>query len=122
MHLPALTYIYLLGSCACSFRPPFYITSRLRVLAPPTFAILAADMSKEPIYVDFTLPLAELLRKGTAIAHEEAEKSQGAAWMVRGELDREEYVRFLMMLYHVYKYVSSLSPATALLTPSLQHA
>ncbi|KZT64277.1 heme oxygenase [Daedalea quercina L-15889] len=59
-------------------------------------------MSKEPIYVDFSLPLAELLRKGTAIAHEEVEKSQGAGWMVRGELDREEYIRFLMMLWHVY--------------------
>ncbi|KAH9841354.1 heme oxygenase [Rhodofomes roseus] len=59
-------------------------------------------MSKEPIYVDFSLPLAELLRKGTAVAHEEAAKSQGAAWMVRGELDREEYIRFLMMLWHVY--------------------
>ncbi|KAI0726280.1 heme oxygenase [Fomitopsis betulina] len=59
-------------------------------------------MSKEPIYVDFSLPLSELLHKGTAVAHDEVSKSKGAAWLVRGELDREEYVRFLMMLYHVY--------------------
>ena len=28
---------------------------------------------------------------------------EGAGWLVRGELDRDEYVRFLMMLYHVYE-------------------
>lgn len=105
LHLPTLTDIYLLGCWACSFRPPFYTTPRLRILFPPVDRILALDMSKEPIYVDFSLPLSELLHKGTAVAHDEVSKSKGAAWLVRGELDREEYVRFLMMLYHVYEYV-----------------
>ena len=115
--------IYLFAEQLCLLLPPsFDISSRLRVLVTPPFANLSPGMSKEPIFVDFSLPLAELLRKGTAIAHEEAEKSQGAAWMVRGELDREEYVRFLMMLYHVYEYVSTLSVATAVLTHALQHA
>ncbi|KAI0826854.1 hypothetical protein BC628DRAFT_1372184 [Trametes gibbosa] len=52
--------------------------------------------------VDLSLPIADILRKGTAEAHERAEHSQGAKWLARGELDKEEYVRFLMMVYHVY--------------------
>lgn len=58
-----------------------------------------------PSVVDLSEPIAAILRKGTAEAHEQAEHSQGAGWLTRGELDREEYVRFLMMLYHVYEYV-----------------
>jgi heme oxygenase len=54
---------------------------------------------------DLQQPLSALLRAGTKAAHERAEKSTGAAWLLRGELDREEYVRFLMMLWHVYEYV-----------------
>lgn len=53
--------------------------------------------------LDLSEPIADLLRKGTAEAHEKAEHSQGAAWLTRGELDRNEYIRFLMMLHHVYK-------------------
>ncbi|KAI0670880.1 hypothetical protein C8Q78DRAFT_1069604 [Trametes maxima] len=52
--------------------------------------------------VDLSLPVADILRKGTAAAHERAEHSQGAKWLARGELDKEEYVRFLMMLWHIY--------------------
>ncbi|KAL1950691.1 hypothetical protein VTO73DRAFT_5815 [Trametes versicolor] len=52
--------------------------------------------------VDLSLPVADILRKGTSAAHERAEHSQGAKWLARGELDKEEYVRFLMMVYHVY--------------------
>ncbi|VDB88519.1 unnamed protein product [Peniophora sp. CBMAI 1063] len=51
---------------------------------------------------DLSLPIADLLRQGTAQAHHSAETSSGAGWLTRGELDREEYVRFLIMLYHVY--------------------
>jgi heme oxygenase len=36
--------------------------------------------------------------------------------MLRGELDKEEYVRFLMMLWHIYKYVALFSPLLSLLT------
>jgi heme oxygenase (biliverdin-producing, ferredoxin) len=53
--------------------------------------------------LDFSLPLATLLRTGTASAHEGAENTQGAGLLTRGELDKEEYVRFLMMLWHVYE-------------------
>jgi heme oxygenase (biliverdin-producing, ferredoxin) len=53
--------------------------------------------------VDSVPSVSALLRQGTKAAHEKAEKSVGAAWLLRGELDREEYVRFLMMLWHVYE-------------------
>jgi heme oxygenase len=55
--------------------------------------------------IDTSLPVSTLLRQGTAAAHTTAEKSQGAAWLLGGELDRDEYIRFLMMLWHVYEYV-----------------
>lgn len=55
------------------------------------------------VTIDYSQDVATLLRTGTAAAHEKAEHSEGAGWLVRGELDKEEYVRFLMMLYHVYE-------------------
>ena len=59
--------------------------------------------------VDYSQDIATLLRLGTAAAHDKAEHSEGAGWLVRGELDKEEYVRFLMMLYHVYECVIPFS-------------
>lgn len=53
--------------------------------------------------VDLTQPIAVILREGTHAAHERAEHSKGAQYLTRGELEREEYVRFLMMLWHVYE-------------------
>ena len=53
--------------------------------------------------IDYAQPLAALLKTATSAAHESAEHSQGAGWLTRGELDKEEYVRVLMMLFHVYK-------------------
>ncbi|KAF7980646.1 hypothetical protein HWV62_37460 [Athelia sp. TMB] len=47
-------------------------------------------------------PISKILREGTADAHRAIEDTQGAAWLIRGELDRSEYLRFLMMLWHVY--------------------
>jgi len=52
--------------------------------------------------LDWSLPIATLLREGTAVAHEQVENSQGAVWLTRGQLDREEYIRFLMMLWLIY--------------------
>ncbi|EGN98509.1 hypothetical protein SERLA73DRAFT_139003, partial [Serpula lacrymans var. lacrymans S7.3] len=54
------------------------------------------------ISTDFSLPVSTLLRTGTAVAHQAAENSQGGVWLTRGELDREEYIRFLVMLWHIY--------------------
>ena len=67
--------------------------------------------------VDYAQPIADLLRKETAAAHEAAEHSEGAGYLTRGELDKEEYVRFLMMLYHVYECVSCPYFFSSALTP-----
>ncbi|THH27232.1 hypothetical protein EUX98_g6962 [Antrodiella citrinella] len=58
--------------------------------------------------LDTSAPLATLLRRSTASAHDEASNSQGAGWLTRGELDKEEYIRFLMMLYHIYEHCHRL--------------
>ncbi|KAH8088976.1 hypothetical protein BXZ70DRAFT_955068, partial [Cristinia sonorae] len=47
-------------------------------------------------------PISALLKSATAQAHQRAEHSEGARWLTTGELDRDEYVRFLMMLYRIY--------------------
>ncbi|KAF7348317.1 hypothetical protein MSAN_01785500 [Mycena sanguinolenta] len=54
--------------------------------------------------IDLSMPLSDVLKEGTKKAHEEVEVSPAATAMLRGELDKEEYVRFLMMLWHIYKY------------------
>ncbi|KAF8574312.1 heme oxygenase-like protein [Ramaria rubella] len=58
-----------------------------------------SNISNDP---DWTLDVATLLREGTAAAHTEAENSSGAGWLTRGELDKEEYIRFLIILWHIY--------------------
>lgn len=72
---------------------------------------MASAKTSSATVTDLSLPIADILRKGTAEAHERAEHSQGAKWLARGELDKEEYVRFLMMVYHVYECVSIVSTA-----------
>ncbi|KAJ6585310.1 hypothetical protein B0H19DRAFT_927679 [Mycena capillaripes] len=52
--------------------------------------------------IDLSQPLSDVLREGTKKAHEEVEVSPAAAAMLRGALDKEEYIRFLMMLWHIY--------------------
>lgn len=64
--------------------------------------------------IDLSLPLSDVLREGTKKAHEEVEVSPAAAAMLRGELDKEEYIRFLMMLWHIYKYIPSFHAASEL--------
>ncbi|EIN12870.1 heme oxygenase-like protein [Punctularia strigosozonata HHB-11173 SS5] len=60
--------------------------------------------------LDTSLPVSTLLRQATAAAHSTAEHSPGAGWLARGELDREEYIRFNFMLWAVY---STLEDALA---------
>ena len=55
--------------------------------------------------VDMTQPASSILKTGTTKIHEEVEKSKGASYLARGELDREEYIRCLMMFWHIYEYV-----------------
>ncbi|KAG6855754.1 hypothetical protein H0H87_011270 [Tephrocybe sp. NHM501043] len=52
---------------------------------------------------DLSLPLATLLREGTRKAHETVENSPGALALLSGRLPKEEYIRYLMMLWHVYE-------------------
>jgi heme oxygenase len=55
--------------------------------------------------VDWTKPLATLLRESTYDAHETVARSPGATTLLSGKLAHDEYVRYLMMLWHVYEYV-----------------
>ncbi|KAJ3798739.1 hypothetical protein GGU11DRAFT_744013 [Lentinula aff. detonsa] len=52
--------------------------------------------------LDLTQPLSEILRLSTKEAHDSIAFSPAAAKLSNGELLKEEYVRFLMMLWHVY--------------------
>jgi len=52
--------------------------------------------------LDYSLPLSTLLQKGTLETHDRISKSQAASWLTHGELDKEEYVRYLMMIWHIY--------------------
>ena len=53
--------------------------------------------------IDFSKPLATLLKDSTREAHEQVEHSEGAKLLLSGELTKEEYTRYLMMLWHVYE-------------------
>ncbi|KAJ3731214.1 hypothetical protein DFJ43DRAFT_1080513 [Lentinula guzmanii] len=52
--------------------------------------------------LDLTQPLSEILRLSTKEAHDSIAFSPAAAKLSNGELLKEEYVWFLMMLWHVY--------------------
>ncbi|KAJ7601223.1 hypothetical protein C8J56DRAFT_1010751 [Mycena floridula] len=52
--------------------------------------------------LDFSLPISDLLRESTKQAHDEIEHSAGAIALLKGELPKEEYVRFLVILWHIY--------------------
>lgn len=58
--------------------------------------------------IDYNMPLATLLREGTRLAHDTVAMSPGAKLLLGGELDKEEYIRYIMMLWHVYELVSDL--------------
>jgi len=86
-----------------------YLYRVLQVPRPEPFPLtpsspLADTMSTEVNNeYDLSLPISSLLRVGTSKAHEDAENSQGGVRLVKGELDKEEYVYFLMMLWHIYE-------------------
>ena len=60
--------------------------------------------------VDMTQPAGTILKTGTAKIHDEIQKNRGGSWLAKAELDREEYIRYLMMFWHVYTYVFSSTP------------
>lgn len=53
--------------------------------------------------LDFSRNVSALLKDGTARAHVQAENSLGAAALVKGELGRQEYVRWLAVLWRLYE-------------------
>lgn len=55
--------------------------------------------------IDFSLPLATIVRENTHEFHERVSKSPGAIALISGELERGKYVRYLMMLWHIYEFV-----------------
>ncbi|KAG6856243.1 hypothetical protein H0H87_006176 [Tephrocybe sp. NHM501043] len=48
------------------------------------------------------LPLSTLLKECTREAHERIGSSPGAVALVRGGLQKKEYIKYLMVLWHVY--------------------
>ncbi|KAK7028849.1 hypothetical protein VNI00_014862 [Paramarasmius palmivorus] len=52
--------------------------------------------------IDFSRPLSDVLRECTKEAHQHIETSAAATALLSGQVTKEEYVRFLMMLWHVY--------------------
>ncbi|KAF8527605.1 hypothetical protein BU17DRAFT_61730 [Hysterangium stoloniferum] len=52
--------------------------------------------------VDLSEEVSDLLRKETRAAHENAENTEAAVWLTRGALDKDEYIRYLVILWHVY--------------------
>ena len=53
--------------------------------------------------LDYNLPISSLLRIGTSRAHIRAENSEGAGALVKGDLILEEYIRWLTVLWRVYR-------------------
>ena len=52
---------------------------------------------------DYTLSLPVLLRGATKSIHDDTAGLESVGWLTRGELSKEEYARYLMMLYHIYE-------------------
>ena len=53
--------------------------------------------------LELSQPVSGLLREGTSKAHVQAETSDGAAALVKGELPLQEYIRFLAVLWRIYE-------------------
>lgn len=56
-----------------------------------------------PEDLDWTRPVSELLRMGTQRAHVAAEHSDGAVALTNGQLELQEYIRWLVLLWRVYE-------------------
>jgi heme oxygenase len=57
--------------------------------------------------IDLSQNISALLKVGTTRAHVEAENSKGAAALVKGELELQEYIRWLAILWRVYECVDA---------------
>ena len=86
----------------------------LSFLSPPTMSGYSPETE-----VDMTQPASSILKAGTAEIHEEIGNSEGVSYLAKGELDREEYIRCLMMFWHIYECVFSLCNFRRVLTVDL---
>lgn len=57
--------------------------------------------------VDYSQPLATLLRATVMEIHDSVANSRGAKALGEGKLPKQEYVRLLMMLWHIYRLVAA---------------
>ncbi|KAF8607036.1 hypothetical protein BDV93DRAFT_468765 [Ceratobasidium sp. AG-I] len=71
---------------------------------PPTPSFAPNDVVGT---VDYSKPIALLLKTSTLRAHELVEQSSGAVKLLRGELSREEYIYFTMVLWKVYSVLEA---------------
>lgn len=55
--------------------------------------------------LDYTLPISALVRESTKEAHDNVEHSPTAVAMLRGELQYETYIQYLMTLWHIYNAI-----------------
>lgn len=53
--------------------------------------------------LDFDDKISTLLKEGTARAHVQAETSEGAGALIKGELELQEYIRWLAVLWRLYE-------------------
>ncbi|RSH95090.1 hypothetical protein EHS25_000176 [Saitozyma podzolica] len=63
---------------------------------------VTVDDLELPEDLDFANPVSVLLREGTRRAHVQAEHSAGAAALLSGRLELEDYVRWMAVLWRVY--------------------
>lgn len=52
--------------------------------------------------LDYSKPFSQLLKDATKQIHDIISKSDGAKALTSGTLERDEYVRYLIMLWYLY--------------------
>ncbi|KAF8635909.1 hypothetical protein AX15_000087 [Amanita polypyramis BW_CC] len=75
-----------------SRRPP--------LVSPSLFPRTPLNMTRE---LDYSQPLAPLLHTGISEIHESITSSPSRGVLFRGGLPKDEYVRYLMMLWYIYQ-------------------
>ncbi|KAG9094444.1 hypothetical protein FRC07_011302, partial [Ceratobasidium sp. 392] len=55
--------------------------------------------------IDYSQPISVLLRTSTVRAHDAVQNSDSAAKLLRGELPRDEYIYFMMLLWKIYSLI-----------------
>jgi heme oxygenase len=66
---------------------------------------MAITLEEKP---DLSLPMSSLIRQMTTADHERVSNSEGAVRLLRGELNKDEYIRYLAMLWHIYECVHTI--------------